>query len=161
MYFNKVPLIVYPFTIGGKEVLKPMTDITFNIRFRKQILDNISLFDEYDIQEGETPELIAARIYGDPLYHWVIMLVNERYNYIEDFPKTQRSLGEYVNAKYTDPYGVHHYENSEGFNVMQSVPDASPISNYDYEDRLNESKRRIKIVSPNILVAILKDFNTI
>jgi hypothetical protein len=161
MYFEKFPTIAYPYRIGGKNTLKPVADITFNVRFRKEILENVALYDEYDIKDGETPEIIAARVYGNPQYHWVIMLANQRYNYAEDFPKSQRVLEDYVKAKYQEPYGVHHYENEQGYTVMESTPGAYPVSNYEYEDRLNESKRRIKLISPQTLTSILAEYNVI
>lgn len=161
MYFNKFPTIFYDFNIKGKSVLKPVKDITNNVRLRTAILENILLFDEYDIQEGETPEIIAAKFYGNPEYHWVIMLCNQRYNYTTDFPKTQRSLEEYINAKYDEPYGAHHYEDEKGFIVNSDTPGAVPISNYQYEDRLNETKRRIKMISPKLLQQVLNQFKDI
>lgn len=161
MYFSKFPTIYYDFEINGKTVLKPMKDITNNVRLRTAILENITLYDEYDIQEGETPEIIAAKIYGNPQYHWVIMLCNQRFNYIEDFPKTQRMLEEYIFAKYEDPYATHHYVDERGFIVSSDIPGAAPVSFYQYEDELNESKRRIKLISPSLLTNILNQFDDI
>jgi hypothetical protein len=161
MYFSKFPSIYYDFIIKGKSVLKPVKDITNNVRFRNAILENITLFDEYDIQEGETPEIIAAKLYGSSQYHWVIMLCNQRFNYISDFPRTVRLLEEYVNEKYEDPYGTHHWVNEQGFIVQEGVPGAVPVSNYQYEDDLNESKRRIKLISSNTLTQILNNFKAV
>lgn len=161
MYFKKFPIIAYPYRIKGKEVFKPMTDITANVRFRKTVLENISLYDEYDIKEGETPEIIAARIYGNPQYHWIIMIFNERYNYVEDFPKTARSLQQYIAEKYDNPNSVHHYENDEGLVVNSTHIGAIPVTNAQYEERVNESKRRIKLISPRLLSQILSEYELI
>lgn len=158
MYFSKFPKIFYDFEINGKVQLKPVTDITANVRFRTAILENILLFDEYDIKEGETPEIIASRVYGDPQLHWVIMLCNQRFNYVEDFPKTQRNLREYVEQTYQDPNATHHYVNSKGLIVDANDPEAAPISNFQYEEELNESKRRIKLISPDLLNNILSQY---
>jgi hypothetical protein len=161
MYFSKFPVVFYSFNIGGKEVLKPVKDITNNVRLRTAILENITLFDEYDIKDGETPEIVAAKIYDNSQYHWVIMLCNQRYDYVNDFPRSTRSLEEYVNEKYEEPYGTHHWVNEQGFIVQEGVPGAVPVSNYQYEDDLNESKRRIKLISPRALIQILNQFKFI
>jgi hypothetical protein len=145
----------------GKRKLYTVTDITKNVRLRKDILSNISLYDEYDIKDDETPEIIAEKIYGNANYHWIIMLVNERYNYTDDFPMSYRELEKHVTQKYGagKEYDTHHYVDSKGFIVDQYNSDKYSVSNYQYEDDLNESKRRIKIISPNSISLILRNFS--
>lgn len=136
-----------------------LSDITRNIRFRRDILANITVYDYYDIVDGETPEIIAEKIYGNAQYHWVIMLVNERYDYLGEWPLTQPVLDQYISDKYGDAAtSVHHYENSAGVIVSSDYPSAVPITNADYETEVNESKRRIKIISKDLLSTILKNF---
>jgi len=94
MYFKHFPTIYYQFQIGDQLILKPITDIVTNVRFRKEILENITLFDDYDIKDGETPEIIAEKVYGSPFYHWMIMLANERYDYVRDFPLSSNEFEE-------------------------------------------------------------------
>lgn len=161
MYFKQFPSIYYQYSIGGKKVLKVVKDITTNVRFRKAILENITLFDEYDIKDGETPEIIAAKYYGNPEYHWVIMLCNQRYDWINDFPLSSQALETLVFNKYTLPYDTHHYENEAGYIVPAGTPQSYPVSNYEYEDRLNETKRRIKLISPAMLNQIMTEFKLI
>ena len=113
MYFSQFPKIYYDFPKDGSNTtLQILTDITTNVRVRKEVLENITLYDEYDILEGETPEMIAEKIYGNPELHWVIMLVNQRYDYLKDFPMSSDELNKYIE----DTYGengyneIHHYE---------------------------------------------------
>lgn len=157
MYFTNFPHIYYDYTINGSQQLKVVKDITQNVRVRKAILENITLYDEYDIKDGETPEIIADRVYGSSQYHWIIMLCNQRYDYVEDFPLASAALDEYITAKYPEPYATHHYE-KDGFVVESDVMGSQPVTNYDYEDRINESKRRIKLISPHLLSSILVQF---
>ena len=42
-----------------------------------------------------------------------------------------------------------------------SITAAASVSNYDYEVSVNESKRRIKLISPKLLGTILKNFKDI
>lgn len=160
MYFKKFNKIYYDFTVKGKTELSILTDITRNVRFRKELLANITSYDEYDIMDGETPEIIAEKVYGNPNYHWVIMLVNERYDYISDFPLSTYELEKHIISTYgiTGAYDTHHYIDTKGNIVHSSYPGATSVSNYQYEDELNESKRRIKIVSPKLINIILKNF---
>lgn len=113
MYFAKFPQIYYGFpnTDSSDFDLQILTDITANVRFRKQVLESVTLYEEYDIREGETIEIIAERVYGNPEYHWIIMLLNERYDYLNDFPLSELELDNYITDVYgTDRYLVHHYE---------------------------------------------------
>jgi len=136
-----------------------LTDITRNIRFRRDVLANITVYDFYDIIEGETPEIVAEQIYGNAEYHWIIMLVNERYDYLKDWPLTQPNLDQYIVDKYgATANNIHHYENENGVIVPSNYPLAVPITNANYEQQLNESKRRIKIISKELLSTILKNF---
>jgi hypothetical protein len=111
MYFANFPKIVYDFDLSKGTDYRVVTDITRNVRVRKQILENITLYDYYDIAEGETPEIISEKIYGTPYYHWVIMLVNQRYDYVNDFPLSQLELDSYIDEKYgVKKYHVHDYK---------------------------------------------------
>jgi hypothetical protein len=136
-----------------------LTDITRNIRFRRDVLANITVYDYYDIIDGETPEIVAEKFYGNAQYHWIVMLVNERYDYLKEWPLTQPNLDQYIVDKYgSTANNIHHYENGKGVIVSSSYPSAVPITNANYEERLNESKRRIKIISRQLLSTILKNF---
>lgn len=136
-----------------------LTDISRNIRFRKEVLANISSYDSYDIIDGETPEIIAEKIYGNAEYHWIIMLANDMYDYRKDFPLTQLQLEKYVFDKYgEDADDIHHYVNEQGFIVNSDSMGAASISNRQYEESVNETKRRIKIISKNLVGTILNNF---
>lgn len=162
MYFEQFPNMIYEFDIKNKPTALVVKDITRNVRFRRDVLANITVYDEYDIMEGETPEHISEKLYGTPNYYWIIMLANERYDYIKDFPLTYAMLERYISDKYGDNlYGVHHYENDQGFVVNSDYVGASSISNYRYEDLLNESKRRIKIIPMSTIALILQNFKDI
>ena len=160
MYFNEFPNIYYSFKINGKDKFVLIKDITQNVRIRKEILANITLYDEYDIRDGKTPEIIAEKIYGSPLYHWVVMLCNERYDYINDFPLPTYELEQHVIQKYGagNEYKVHHYIDSNGNIVDSTNPQATSVSNYQFEDNENEKNRRIKLISRDLLNIILRNF---
>jgi hypothetical protein len=112
MYFKQFPQIYYDFPKANSEnTLQILTDITTNVRVRKQALENVTIYDEYDMQEGETPEIIAEKVYGNPELHWVIMLVNERYDYLKDFPMSNLELQQHMEETYgvDNLEEVHHY----------------------------------------------------
>jgi len=163
MYFRRFPKILYEFQVGDVRKVITTTDILINLRFLKVALNKITLYNEYDIGEGETPEIISEKLYGRPDYHWVLMILNERYDYIDDFPLTYLELDKRIMQLYgEEDDAVHHYTKTIGdkvFTVDSTDPDAYPVSNREYENSLNESKRRIKVLSPQIISIVLNDLN--
>lgn len=158
MYFDKFPSIYYDFKYEKNDVrLQTVKDITFNVRLRREILSNVTLFETYDMKEGETPESVSEKVYGSPHYHWAIMLANDKYDYIEDFPKTTFALEKFIDAKYglkkNDP---HHYI-KDGEIVDQFTIGATAVSNYDHEYQENDKKRTIKLISRNLLTSLVSN----
>jgi hypothetical protein len=160
MYFQDFPNFLYDFEFTkNKRDALVLTDITRNIRFRRDILANITVYDEYDVKDGETPEIVAEKIYGNAEYHWIIMLVNERFDYRADWVLSIPRLEEFVAAKYgAQANAIHHYEDSKGNIVHSTASGAVSVSNRQYEDSENEKKRRIKIVSPALIDTVLNNF---
>lgn len=118
MYFNNFPTLQYEFTgIGedksNKSVL--IKDITTNIRFKKAFIEALPLVQSYKIRDGDTPEIISEKLYGNSSYHWILMLLNQRYDYIDDFPLAGKELEILVNNKYGSARDrIHHFVDSSG-----------------------------------------------
>jgi hypothetical protein len=160
-YFNNFPQMLYNFPIGGSDKVVVVRDITANVRIIKSVLENITLYDEYDIVDGESPEIVSNKVYETSEYHWVLMIVNQRFDYLADWPMTYDRLVQYCIDKYGDTTSIHHYEDTE-FNVVNSdYPSAIPIDNITYEGRINESKRRIKIISKSLIQQITNELKTL
>ena len=160
MYFKDFPTFIYDFNYDANtNKTSVVTDITRNVRFRKELFSSVTYFDEYDIVDGETPEIIAEKIYGNPEYHWIIMLANDKYDYISDFPLAEPQLARHIQEVYgATANDVKHYLNAEGYVVNSDAPGAVAISFAQHERNVNETKRRIKIISPQLVNTILKNF---
>lgn len=70
MLFNEYPNITY--TLNNKNI--ELVDIFKNVVFKD--VDQSNAYDEYYIQDGETPEIISIKVYGNSQYSWLIMLIN-------------------------------------------------------------------------------------
>lgn len=168
-YFANFPTILYPFELNGQIRIVRVRDIVANVRIRKLILSNITLYDDYDIEDGETPEIIAERVYGDPNLHWIIMLANDRYDLWNDFPMSDYALSKYIENKYGQGneneqhiiFDSLHFEDERG-NIVDG-PETNlvkAITNVEYETRVNESKRRIKVVNKSIISSIINELSS-
>lgn len=142
-----------------------MRDITLNVRPYRNLLENSMFYDQYSVRDDETPEIIAERLYGSAELHWVLLLVNEKYHWLDDWPIPDYKLDDYIQAKYGaeninsihDIYGRDHYVNLTGKIVDADYPSATAVSNADYERDVNSKKKLIKIVLPALIDVFVKD----
>ena len=74
MYFANFPLIPYD-SVGDGE-FKVVTNLLRRVAIRSKVRTNTMLFDTYDVKEGETPEMLADKLYGNSEYHWIILYCN-------------------------------------------------------------------------------------
>lgn len=156
MYFSKFPKFLY--TVDDGKSYQLSTDIFIRSGFIDNVINNNVFYEEIDVPEGDSPEILADKLYGNALYHWIILLANNIVDPVLDWPMTQNQLVEFVKQKYSDDlYGVHHYEDEFGYTVNQSGI-AYPVSNYEYETRINDVKRRIKIPKKEALAQIVQEF---
>jgi hypothetical protein len=58
------------------------------------------MFIEYQIKDGDTPEIVADKMYGDSELHWIILIFNEITNPYYDWALSQRKLEGYAFNKY-------------------------------------------------------------
>lgn len=88
------------------------------------------------------------------------MLINEKYDYLEDFPLAYNVLFDIAVEKYGQNgiYDIHHYEDENGYVVSSNTPLARIVTNLQYEESLNETKRTIKIIDRAIIEKVVNDF---
>ena len=132
--------------------------------------DRVVGFDYYDVQDGEAPEIIADKYYGDVGLHWTILIANDIVDYYHDWPMSQQKFEQYINEKYENPAAIHHYEipSTSGnsgtiLNVGLNTTDydsATAVSNYQYEQKLNDEKGKIRLIQPRYIKDFVKEFET-
>lgn len=152
MYFKNFPIINY--SLDGGVTSFTMTDIFRRVKADASNILTSTAYDEYDVQDGDTPEIVAHKIYGDSELHWVILITNEIIDPRYDWPLSTYALNQFITDKYgsANIYATKQFENSDGDVVHSSFSGTKyPISNYTYEERINETKRRIKILKPEFL----------
>ena len=82
-------------------------------KLREDIGSVASAFEYYMVTEGERPEQVAEKIYGDPELDWVILIANNITNVQDEWPLNVDSLNKYMIDKYgsEEAYtNIHHYE---------------------------------------------------
>ena len=226
MYFEKFPQTFY--TLDNRSSVQVVTNIALRIKLTDELVNNIAVYDQYDIKDGDTPETLAFELYGDTNLHWVILHANEILDPRFDWVLSTNDLYEFAQGKYDRVNGVHHYEDSSGneingnliltvnttsgFSVglpitsnadvsvgyITSIPtgtsvvvtttkggftsgeqiilssnssitanissitilSGTPVTNFIYEQEQNETRRRIKIIKPQYIERIIKEFES-
>ena len=171
-YFNQFPLVNYNLT-GVNSNTKEVTDIWRRVKVRSKIANNVALFDKFDVPEGDSPETVAYKVYGDAEYFWVVCLMNNVVNRFYDWPLDEYNFQQYVKDKYDNPQGIHHYEKLQSSGKQEgdgpadyshiiecnaTEPGAQSVSNVEYERRLQDKKRQIKLLQPNYLNNFIDEF---
>ena len=172
-YFSKFPLTTYD--IKGNDIRKLLPDILRRVKLRSVIKSGGMLFDKYDVKEGEKPEDIAFKWFGDPELHWVILMTNNVTDRYYGWPMNQVQFAEYITDKYGDNVdAVHHYEitkdsgrtTSNGpsdyshlVEVNSDTANAISISNRQYEEREQDKKRQIQLLNKSFLGDFIAEFD--
>jgi len=165
-YFDMFPKVFYDNKGNGNYSV--MTNLLRRVKLVDGAKLNIVDFDYYDVKDGETPEMIAHKYYGDVGLHWAVLVANDIVDYYEDWPMSVQRFEEFVKDKYVNPQAIHHYEIEQtsgdtsvkidvGMNTTD-YPSAVAVSNYQYEDALQEKKRQIRLISPDFIDQFVKEF---
>lgn len=109
MLFDNYEKITY--NIGGKDLT--LADIFKSISFKD--VETSSAFYDYYIQDGETPEIVSARLYQTTAYSWLILLVNN----IADIKNEWFESAEEFERNRERDYGGYAY-------YVSTLPDLQP-----------------------------------
>ena len=171
-YFKEFPIIKYNLS-GKNDNTKEVTDIWRMVKVRSKIMNNLSLFDKFDVPEGDSPETVAYKVYGSTDYFWVVCLMNDIVNRFYDWPLGEYVFQQYCKDKYDNADGIHHYERvqdsgpqkGEGpadyshlLECNSTDAGAQSVSNIAHERRIQDKKRQIKLLQPNYLNTFIDEF---
>lgn len=98
-YFNVFPKIDYDLENSNQSEF--VTNIASRFGIDEKLKENASIYYEYNIDDGETPEILAAKYYGSPEKHWIILAMNDIVDPQFDWPLTYSQFNEYVDSKYS------------------------------------------------------------
>ena len=171
MYFDSFPVI--PYDSKGDLNFKDVTNLLRRVGMRAKLKTNTLLYDTYDVKEGETPEMIAHKLYGDVKLHWIILLVNDITDRYHQWPMTGGQFLDYINDKYSNVDGIHHYESTQTsgdtkvkIEVFNEVDDdaytgLTPITNREYEENEQDKRRKIRLVDPSFIEQFVDEFKAL
>ena len=154
--FVYYPVVLYPNPQNSFKVYQ------MNFTRRADVLNiyknNERYYFKHEIGNADTPEILADKLYDNANYAWIILQFNDIVNPFEDWCKSSSELHSFILEKYENPYKVTRWiDIDSGFMVDPSFyPNDKllPITNYEYEEILNERKREIKLPLPEVARSI-------
>ena len=169
MYFNKFPDIIYdPDRDGQFQICK---NILRRVAVREKVRTNTLLYDTYDVKEGESPESLADRLYGNTELHWVVLKVNNITDRYHDWPLSTPQFLDMIDEKYDNVDAIHHYEitQSSGSDKVKidigtdntDYPSATPITNYEFELERQNTISRIRLLDPAYISRFVEEFESL
>jgi Base plate wedge protein 53 len=117
-YFDTIPSITTFDSKGNGQQLK---NLILRTKLIPELSQNPLIFYDYAVQEGDTPEIIAYKYYGDSYRYWIVLIANEMMNPSWNWPLDTRQFTAYLIDKYTTAANgqnvlaytqatTHHYE---------------------------------------------------
>ena len=188
-YFRELPNLQYQSPYSNR--ISSASYVTAkNIFRRMKIRDDLknvfSVFNKYEIDDGDRPDTVARDLYGKSNLDWVVLITANIINVRDEWPLSDKEVYDYTVSKYglTEINNVKQYEtrqikNSRGVvvlrsgeivdsdftinyyygrNITTSTSETSrAISNYEYEVRENQKKRTIDVLRSEYLQQFLND----
>ena len=171
MYFANFPLI--PYDSVGDGNFKIVTNLLKRVAMRTKVRTNTLLYDTYDVKEGETPEMIADKLYDDPELHWVILFVNNITDRYHQWPMNFGQFNTFIADKYSNIDAVHHYEVSQTsgdtsikINIGTdttgySEADLTTVTNREFEEERQDTLRQIRLLDRAYIEQFVEEFETL
>ena len=159
----------------------PVKNLFKKGKLREDIIEQTAVFTKYKIRGDDRPDNVAQELYGDPNLDWVILASNNILNVYDEWPMTQINFENYLLDKYItyeNINAIRYYETTEvknkagavitpaglqvdsnfsvtyydaveeGYNTKYPV---TSVTNYDYEQKLQDDKRNIFTLKPRYL----------
>lgn len=158
-YFNTLPKIITPDENGNSILL---TNLVTRARLIEQLQNNPMLFYEYAIQDGDTPEIIAEKYYGDPFRYWIILLSNEIFDPLWDWPLSDQMFLQYIDTKYATEaedagQTPFEYTNTTIYKYEKIITTTNSVSGNENVVRVSITQTQYNALSPSSTTFSLPD----
>ena len=161
-YFRELPNVAYKSPLSH---INSSGDYIFvkNIFRKTKMMDwlstNATLFNKFQIGDGDRPDTIAEAMYGDPTLDYVVILTAGITNIRNQWPLTDNDLYDYALEKYGSEANLnaaHHYETYEIRDENQNlvIPEGSIV---DDKFKIDGPGKRPNSSSAQIQWTLIKD----
>jgi len=184
-YFRELPNLEYQSFLSDQRSSNDyllVKNIFRRVKLRDDLQNVFTVFNKYQIKDGERPDTVAKEVYGSTQYDWIVLISAGIINVRNEWPLSDKQIYDYAEEIYGNELnGIHHYETKEVRDSLDrlifpkgkvvdsdfTIPDPNVpvqtinpiigISNYEYEVRKNNDKRGIYILKPQYLQQAIID----
>lgn len=180
MFFSTLPTTKYQ----GLDVV----NIVCTTLLQRLNVDKSLFFQQYNVIDGERPEMVAYKLYKRVDYHWVLLMINNIIDPYTDWLIASSAFDVYVDDKYKNgiPHklvssgagGIHHFEHLYSRRILDDKQDHEsrlkytqnpqsigeliiPITNYEYEKLKNDAKITINVINPRYVDDFVESYKLI
>lgn len=182
-YFQNFPTVDYRTTEIVNGLPQQFNRRVPNMSVQFAINYEAGSYDWYMIQDRDRPDTVAAQWYGSSRFSWVVLLSNGMKD-IYDWPMTTLQFYDYMNQKYestlgqnngvvysqtviyeylwTDPISKQELSVDQQFYNDMSISGTRRIKYfYEYEDDLNNMRRKIKRLHLSTFQSFVQQFTNL
>lgn len=189
-YFSKLPNFEYVSRLPDAKISDyiAVKNLFKRGAIPEDILDTVALFTKYQIRGDDRPDNVAFFEYGDEDLDWIVLACNNIINIQSEWPMTQEVFNDYLLDKYgsyENMNQIHHYETVElrtfdgllilegglivdedftfthSYGDVQTYSPVTTVTNYEYEEMLEDKKRSIFLLKPEYVAIVKDDFESI
>jgi len=190
-YFSYLPNLKYSSllkTAGDNTTTVEVKNLFRRAKLREDFASVATLFEKYKIEGDDRPDQVAEKFYGDANLDWVVLTSNNIVDIRSQWPLAEYDLNIVLNDKYTpdELVSIHHYETIEwrdynnnlivpadkvvdenftirytiGGDIKEVAPFRS-VSVFENELQLNDKKRNIQLIRPDLIPQVISDLKEI
>ena len=176
-YFKSIPNVNYDINGNAPNTFQTVTNIMKRPQFKPAVIAEITDYYPYRVQDGYRPDMVSNEVYGTPSYAYLVLMFNDIYDPVFDWPMGGRQFDNYIISKYggidTARSTVKYYYKtirvevaktgiSERIPAVNYVIDStayallddtekSSITQYDWELELNDEKTELQMINPSLI----------
>ena len=185
-YFSNFPTTLHD--LKDTNVKTELTNILRRFKVRPKAKDTVATYYDYIMQEGDRPDTIAAKYYGNEKLAWLILLFNDIIDPFYDLPLYGQNFPDYIKVKYGSVQTAnatvkHYYKILEEekllidgtrlprrevicdlatYNSLAGTPTLRRSETvYEWEEKLNEDKKKLKLLDKRYVPTLLKEIASV
>ena len=176
-YFKSIPNVKYDINGNAPNTFQKATNIMKRPKFKPAVVSEITDYYPYRIKDGYRPDMVSQDVYGTPSFAYLILMFNDIYDPVFDWPLGLKQFDNYITNKYgsidsalsTVKYyyqiiraevartgtservpAVKYIVDQTAYNAL-GENDKTTISQYDWEFEKNIEKGDLKMINASII----------
>jgi len=176
-YFKSIPNVKYDINGNAPNTFQKVTNIMKRPKFKPAVVSEITDYYPYRIKDGYRPDMVSQEVYGTPSFAYLILMFNDIYDPVFDWPLGLTQFDNYIVSKYGSMdsavntvkyyYQIIRAEVAKT-GIAERIPavkyiidstayallgddDKTTISQYDWEFELNDEKTELQLINASVI----------